>query len=120
MSLRLCVFVCIPLRFVCIIVEHLHLTHAPSRCLLFLFVCFPGRLVRAKRMVVAANPTEYEYIEGSIPIEWDGKSGLQHRCYVLSLSWINDNVNKRATQQSTQSVVPIKRNNKFMAASIGA
>ncbi|XP_029366689.1 NADH dehydrogenase [ubiquinone] 1 alpha subcomplex assembly factor 2 [Echeneis naucrates] len=30
-----------------------------------------GRLVRAKRMVVAANPTEYEYTEGSIPIEWD-------------------------------------------------
>uniref|UniRef100_A0A3B4YAC6 NADH:ubiquinone oxidoreductase complex assembly factor 2 n=1 Tax=Seriola lalandi dorsalis TaxID=1841481 RepID=A0A3B4YAC6_SERLL len=30
-----------------------------------------GRLVRAKRMVVAANPTEYEYIEGSIPMEWD-------------------------------------------------
>ncbi|XP_029017600.1 NADH dehydrogenase [ubiquinone] 1 alpha subcomplex assembly factor 2 isoform X2 [Betta splendens] len=30
-----------------------------------------GRLVRAKRMVVAANPTEYEYMEGSIPIEWD-------------------------------------------------
>ncbi|GLD54108.1 NADH dehydrogenase [ubiquinone] [Lates japonicus] len=30
-----------------------------------------GRVVRAKRMVVAANPTEYEYIEGSIPTEWD-------------------------------------------------
>ncbi|XP_031712006.1 NADH dehydrogenase [ubiquinone] 1 alpha subcomplex assembly factor 2 isoform X2 [Anarhichas minor] len=30
-----------------------------------------GRLVRAKRMVEAANPTEYEYIEGSIPMEWD-------------------------------------------------
>ncbi|XP_035514641.1 NADH dehydrogenase [ubiquinone] 1 alpha subcomplex assembly factor 2 [Morone saxatilis] len=30
-----------------------------------------GRLVRAKRMVVAANPTEFEYIEGSIPMEWD-------------------------------------------------
>ncbi|XP_038560417.1 NADH dehydrogenase [ubiquinone] 1 alpha subcomplex assembly factor 2 [Micropterus salmoides] len=30
-----------------------------------------GRPVRAKRMVVAANPTEYEYIEGSIPMEWD-------------------------------------------------
>lgn len=30
-----------------------------------------GRLVRAKRMVVAANPTEYEYMEGSIPMEWD-------------------------------------------------
>ncbi|XP_076587004.1 NADH dehydrogenase [ubiquinone] 1 alpha subcomplex assembly factor 2 [Chaetodon auriga] len=30
-----------------------------------------GRLVRAKRMVVAANPTEYEYVEGSIPMEWD-------------------------------------------------
>ncbi|KAM7391457.1 hypothetical protein PAMP_022146 [Pampus punctatissimus] len=30
-----------------------------------------GRLVRAKRMVEAANPTENEYIEGSIPIEWD-------------------------------------------------
>ncbi|KAK2837144.1 hypothetical protein Q5P01_014356 [Channa striata] len=30
-----------------------------------------GRLVRAKRMVEAANPTQYEYIEGSIPMEWD-------------------------------------------------
>ncbi|XP_062237755.1 NADH dehydrogenase [ubiquinone] 1 alpha subcomplex assembly factor 2 isoform X1 [Platichthys flesus] len=30
-----------------------------------------GRLVRSKRMVEAANPTEYEYIEGSIPMEWD-------------------------------------------------
>ncbi|KAL6114043.1 ndufaf2 [Pungitius sinensis] len=30
-----------------------------------------GRLIRAKRMVEAANPTEYEYIEGSIPMEWD-------------------------------------------------
>lgn len=63
--------------------------------------------MRAKRMVVAANPTEYEYIEGSIPMEWDGKSGPQHRCYMLqlSLTWINDNVNKRATQQSTQKVL---------------
>ncbi|KAK9523343.1 hypothetical protein VZT92_019741 [Zoarces viviparus] len=34
----------------------------------YLRVC---RLVRAKRMVEAANPTEYEYIEGSIPMEWD-------------------------------------------------
>ncbi|XP_077378172.1 NADH dehydrogenase [ubiquinone] 1 alpha subcomplex assembly factor 2 [Festucalex cinctus] len=30
-----------------------------------------GRLVRAKRMVEAPNPTEYEYVEGRIPIEWD-------------------------------------------------
>uniref|UniRef100_UPI001ED84E69 NADH dehydrogenase [ubiquinone] 1 alpha subcomplex assembly factor 2 isoform X2 n=1 Tax=Scatophagus argus TaxID=75038 RepID=UPI001ED84E69 len=30
-----------------------------------------GRLVRARRMVEAANPREYEYIEGSIPVEWD-------------------------------------------------
>ncbi|XP_029915902.1 NADH dehydrogenase [ubiquinone] 1 alpha subcomplex assembly factor 2 [Myripristis murdjan] len=30
-----------------------------------------GRVVRAKRMVVAANPTEYQYMEGSIPLEWD-------------------------------------------------
>ncbi|KAI4820326.1 NADH dehydrogenase [ubiquinone] 1 alpha subcomplex assembly factor 2 [Pseudochaenichthys georgianus] len=30
-----------------------------------------GRLVRARRMVVAANVTEYEYVEGSIPMEWD-------------------------------------------------
>ncbi|XP_049907304.1 NADH dehydrogenase [ubiquinone] 1 alpha subcomplex assembly factor 2 [Epinephelus moara] len=30
-----------------------------------------GRLIRAKRMVVAANPSEYEYTEGSIPMEWD-------------------------------------------------
>lgn len=79
MCLRRSVVVCIPLRFVYIIVEHIHRTHAPSRCLLFLVVCFLGRLVRAKRIVVAANPTEHEYIEGSIPMEWDGKSGLQHR-----------------------------------------
>ncbi|XP_034090736.1 NADH dehydrogenase [ubiquinone] 1 alpha subcomplex assembly factor 2 isoform X2 [Gymnodraco acuticeps] len=30
-----------------------------------------GRLVRARRMVVAANVTEYTYVEGSIPMEWD-------------------------------------------------
>ncbi|KAK1891956.1 NADH dehydrogenase [ubiquinone] 1 alpha subcomplex assembly factor 2 [Dissostichus eleginoides] len=30
-----------------------------------------GRLVRSRRMVVAANVTEYEYVEGSIPTEWD-------------------------------------------------
>ncbi|XP_020788028.1 NADH dehydrogenase [ubiquinone] 1 alpha subcomplex assembly factor 2 [Boleophthalmus pectinirostris] len=30
-----------------------------------------GRAVRAKRMVEAANPSEFEYMEGSIPIEWD-------------------------------------------------
>ncbi|KAJ0067621.1 hypothetical protein NL108_008943, partial [Boleophthalmus pectinirostris] len=29
------------------------------------------RAVRAKRMVEAANPSEFEYMEGSIPIEWD-------------------------------------------------
>ncbi|XP_076006989.1 NADH dehydrogenase [ubiquinone] 1 alpha subcomplex assembly factor 2 isoform X2 [Genypterus blacodes] len=29
------------------------------------------RMVRAKRLVVAANPTEYEYMEGGIPSEWD-------------------------------------------------
>ncbi|AWP07277.1 putative mimitin mitochondrial isoform 2 [Scophthalmus maximus] len=33
--------------------------------------CFPGRHVRAKRMVEAANPNEHEYMEGSIPMEWD-------------------------------------------------
>lgn len=36
---------------------------------------FPGRIVRAKRIVEAANAKEYEYMEGSIPMEWDGKSG---------------------------------------------
>ncbi|KAF7659719.1 hypothetical protein LDENG_00293930 [Lucifuga dentata] len=30
-----------------------------------------GRIVRAKRIVVAANPTEYEYMEGNIPLAWD-------------------------------------------------
>lgn len=71
---------------------------------------------------MAANPTEYEYIEGSIPMEWDGKSGLQHHGYILllSLTWISDNSNKRVTQQSTQSASQIKWNNKFIAASIGA
>lgn len=34
-------------------------------------------LVRAKRVVEAANPTEYEYMEGSLPIEWDGESIVQ-------------------------------------------
>lgn len=42
---------------------------------------FPGRVVRAKRIVEAANPNEFEYTEGSIPMEWDGESGLQHPCY---------------------------------------
>lgn len=73
MCLRLFVFVCVPSRSQCAVVEHLCLTLASSRCLFF-----PGRVTRAKRMVVAANPAEYEYAEGSIPIEWDGKSGLQH------------------------------------------
>ena len=35
-----------------------------------------GSMVRAKRMVVASNPTEFEYLEGSIPSEWDGKDSL--------------------------------------------
>ncbi|KAM9391707.1 NADH dehydrogenase [ubiquinone] 1 alpha subcomplex assembly factor 2 [Pholidichthys leucotaenia] len=30
-----------------------------------------GRVMRARRTVEAANPAEYEYMEGSIPIEWD-------------------------------------------------
>ncbi|XP_077571498.1 NADH dehydrogenase [ubiquinone] 1 alpha subcomplex assembly factor 2-like [Stigmatopora nigra] len=30
-----------------------------------------GRVLRAKRLVEASNPTEYEYMEGSIPVEWD-------------------------------------------------
>ncbi|XP_034397883.1 NADH dehydrogenase [ubiquinone] 1 alpha subcomplex assembly factor 2 isoform X2 [Cyclopterus lumpus] len=30
-----------------------------------------GRLLRARRMVEPANPTEYEYAEGNIPMEWD-------------------------------------------------
>lgn len=86
------------------------------------FAFSSGRLVRAKRLVVAANPTEYEYTESSIPMEWEGKSGLQHHSHILllSLTWINDSVDRRITQQSTWSVAQIKWNNKFMAASIGA
>ncbi|XP_072243853.1 NADH dehydrogenase [ubiquinone] 1 alpha subcomplex assembly factor 2 isoform X1 [Leuresthes tenuis] len=30
-----------------------------------------GRLARAKRIVVVANPKEHEYMEGNIPMEWD-------------------------------------------------
>ncbi|XP_047238389.1 NADH dehydrogenase [ubiquinone] 1 alpha subcomplex assembly factor 2 isoform X3 [Girardinichthys multiradiatus] len=30
-----------------------------------------GRHIRAKRMVEAANPAEHEYMEGSIPMEWE-------------------------------------------------
>ena len=61
----------------CIIGEHHYLTLA-----VFLFF-FPGRLARAKRIVVVANPTEHEYMEGSIPMEWDGEFGLQHPCRIL-------------------------------------
>uniref|UniRef100_A0A8C5FWG7 NADH:ubiquinone oxidoreductase complex assembly factor 2 n=1 Tax=Gadus morhua TaxID=8049 RepID=A0A8C5FWG7_GADMO len=39
-----------------------------------------GRSVRAKRMVETANPNEYEYMEGSIPSEWDGMFCSQHCC----------------------------------------
>lgn len=97
----LCVCFVVFSRFVCIVVGHLYLTLVSS-CCLFFFLSSPGRILRAKRTVEAANPKEYEYVEGSIPIEWDGKSGLQHRCYIfeLSLTWINGNVYKRAIQQS--------------------
>lgn len=51
----------------------------PHAVFFFFFLCFcfffPGRIVRAKRIVEAANAKEYEYMEGSIPMEWDGKSG---------------------------------------------
>ncbi|KAK2898380.1 hypothetical protein Q8A67_009798 [Cirrhinus molitorella] len=30
-----------------------------------------GRVIRPKRLVKAANPNEFEYMEGSIPSEWD-------------------------------------------------
>ncbi|XP_053481469.1 NADH dehydrogenase [ubiquinone] 1 alpha subcomplex assembly factor 2 isoform X1 [Ictalurus furcatus] len=30
-----------------------------------------GRAVRARRFVEASNPSEFEYLEGSIPSEWD-------------------------------------------------
>lgn len=30
-----------------------------------------GRVVRAKRMVEPVNPSESEYVEGNIPMEWD-------------------------------------------------
>ncbi|XP_062854543.1 NADH dehydrogenase [ubiquinone] 1 alpha subcomplex assembly factor 2 [Trichomycterus rosablanca] len=30
-----------------------------------------GRVVRARRFVEASNPSEFEYLEGSIPSEWD-------------------------------------------------
>ncbi|XP_053359138.1 NADH dehydrogenase [ubiquinone] 1 alpha subcomplex assembly factor 2 [Clarias gariepinus] len=30
-----------------------------------------GRVVRARRFVEASNQTEFEYLEGSIPSEWD-------------------------------------------------
>lgn len=69
--------VCPVSRFVCIVVGCLYLTLVSSCCLFFclLLFFFPGRIVRAKRIVEAANAKEYEYMEGSIPMEWDGKSG---------------------------------------------
>lgn len=30
-----------------------------------------GRVIRPRRLVEAANPKEFEYMEGSIPSEWD-------------------------------------------------
>ncbi|KAK5871063.1 hypothetical protein PBY51_003965 [Eleginops maclovinus] len=55
-----------------IVREHVGTDHVGNK-----YYCIPeqktwtGRLVRAKRMVVAANPTEFEYMEGNIPTEWD-------------------------------------------------
>uniref|UniRef100_A0A1A8N0Q7 NADH dehydrogenase (Ubiquinone) 1 alpha subcomplex, assembly factor 2 n=1 Tax=Nothobranchius pienaari TaxID=704102 RepID=A0A1A8N0Q7_9TELE len=63
-SASLCIYIL--LHFVCIIFKHVHQLTLAS----FFFV-FPGRHVRAKRIVEAANPAEHEYTEGSIPIEWD-------------------------------------------------
>ncbi|XP_062237757.1 NADH dehydrogenase [ubiquinone] 1 alpha subcomplex assembly factor 2 isoform X3 [Platichthys flesus] len=53
--------------------EGLSYSRTPSRCLPQSSYVRSRyrRLVRSKRMVEAANPTEYEYIEGSIPMEWD-------------------------------------------------
>jgi len=31
-----------------------------------------GQVIRSRRLVEAANPKEFEYMEGSIPSEWDG------------------------------------------------
>lgn len=61
----------------CAFGEHLQLTLT-----VFSFL-FSGKHLRAKRMVEAANPSEYEYAEGSIPMEWDGKFGQQHPCYIF-------------------------------------
>ncbi|CAL1614691.1 unnamed protein product [Knipowitschia caucasica] len=30
-----------------------------------------GRVVRSRRLVEAVNPSEFEYLEGSVPVEWD-------------------------------------------------
>ncbi|KAM9743639.1 NADH dehydrogenase [ubiquinone] 1 alpha subcomplex assembly factor 2 isoform 3-T3 [Menidia menidia] len=52
--------------------EHVGTDHFGNK-----YYCIPeqkswtGRLVRAKRMVEPANPAEHEYMEGSIPMEWD-------------------------------------------------
>lgn len=84
----LCASVCL-FVFLCVLYASLlsiSISLVLPLAVLFLFVCFPGKLIRAKRMVVAANPTEYEYTEGSIPMEWDGKSGLLHHCYICYLS----------------------------------
>lgn len=77
MCIHLCVCVCV---FLCVLYASLlSISHSCRLSLNFSHLfCFPGRMVRAKRLVVAANPTEYEYMEGSIPSEWDGRSGLQH------------------------------------------
>lgn len=42
-------------------------------CVCDVLLCVPGRSVRPRRTVEAANPKEFEYLEGSIPSEWDGK-----------------------------------------------
>lgn len=86
----------------CNIGERLHqITLAVFLFFIYFFFPFPGRQIRAKRMVEAANPAEYEYMEGSIPIEWEGTFGLQNLCRILYLSLILNkkrSINKREWQ----------------------
>lgn len=49
--------------------------------------------MRPRRLVEAANPKEFEYLEGSIPSEWDGNRESVMNLTVNKYYIFYDNVN---------------------------
>uniref|UniRef100_A0A671MQK1 NADH:ubiquinone oxidoreductase complex assembly factor 2 n=2 Tax=Sinocyclocheilus TaxID=75365 RepID=A0A671MQK1_9TELE len=62
-----------------------------------------GRVIRPRRLVEAANPKEFEYMEGSIPSEWDGNSDYINE----QIQYFYDNVNPTKISVQIVSVLTV-------------